>query len=184
MVYFACCKILGVRPGSSEEVIKAAFRKSAKELHPDLNDSDKAGQYFIILKNAYHYLLEHQYTEEEIEIIRRSRNKTIRDIKDKKNPSHDNAFRYAKPGITERYTLRYILKNSLLARILFIIFHVLFITVGIYLIFRPIYDLLYYRIHEDASYAAAYIAIIFAFLSGIIITTSFLYTGINYIRRR
>lgn len=30
------CKILGVKPGDSAEVVKAAFREKIKECHPDL----------------------------------------------------------------------------------------------------------------------------------------------------
>ena len=72
-MYFVCCKILGVKPGANLDTIKAAYRKSAKELHPDVNPSEKAQEYFIILKNAYQYLLTHQFTEREIDLRRRKR---------------------------------------------------------------------------------------------------------------
>ncbi len=71
-MYFVCCKILGVDPGSDLEEIKSAFRKSAKELHPDINDSEKAHQYFIVLQNAYQYLLDHPYDKNDIEFYRKT----------------------------------------------------------------------------------------------------------------
>ena len=60
-MYLFCCKILGVKPGADIETIKAAYRKSAKELHPDVSTSEKAHEYFTILQNAYEYLLNHPY---------------------------------------------------------------------------------------------------------------------------
>jgi hypothetical protein len=49
-------KILGVSQSASLTEIKTAFRKKAKELHPDNSKSDTSARYFIILKNAYDIL--------------------------------------------------------------------------------------------------------------------------------
>ena len=50
--------ILGVNPGANKSEIRKAYRKSAKELHPDLNSTEvKAGNDFILLKEAYEVLI-------------------------------------------------------------------------------------------------------------------------------
>ncbi len=49
-------KILGVTANASEHEIKQAFRKKAKELHPDRNKSPNAHEDFILLTEAYDYL--------------------------------------------------------------------------------------------------------------------------------
>ncbi|HLP51003.1 MAG TPA: J domain-containing protein [Chitinophagales bacterium] len=48
--------ILQIKPGASIAEIKAAYRKRAKELHPDRNTSPTAHQDFILLTEAYEYL--------------------------------------------------------------------------------------------------------------------------------
>lgn len=181
-LYFVCCKILGVEPGSDVDEIKAAYRKSAKELHPDINDSEKAHQYFVILQNAYEYLLDNPYSKEDIETYKKI-------IKDREQEISTNFGSSVKPKNTrksfiERYTLREVLKRSLTARILYIVFHVLFLTVGIFLIIRSIFDIIFYDVDYRTNVVAAYFAIISAFVFGIVITSIFLYTGFNFLKRR
>jgi hypothetical protein len=49
--------ILGVSSIATLEEIKKAFRTRAKELHPDLNKSPNAHRQFILLNEAYEYLI-------------------------------------------------------------------------------------------------------------------------------
>jgi len=49
--------ILGVTEKATLSEIKKAFRARAKELHPDLNKSPNANQEFILLIEAYEYLI-------------------------------------------------------------------------------------------------------------------------------
>ena len=179
-MYFVCCKILGVKPGSNQEIIKAAYRKSAKELHPDVNSSDRAHEYFVILQNAYQYLTEHPYTEEEVMILRRSaaHKKSVRN--ENKNENFNQPVNYT----IERYTLEDVLRKSLTARILYIVFHVLFLIIGFYLMIRSIYDALFFTLQDKSHIVSAYFTIVFGFLFGIVITLIFLYTGITYIQDR
>jgi hypothetical protein len=179
-LYFVCCKILGVKPGSDLETIKAAYRKSAKELHPDVNSSERAHEYFVILQNAYQYLSEHPYTPEEVMLLRRSA--ALKDlIKNRNAPGNKNQ---TCNSAIERYSLSEVLKNSLTARMLFIVFHVLFLIAGIYLIIRSIYDALFFIPQDRNHFVSAYFTIGFGFLFGIVITIIFLYTGITFIRER
>ncbi len=171
-----------MEPGSEINEIKSAYRKSAKELHPDINDSEKAHQYFIILQNAYQYLLDHPYNKDDIETYR----KIIKDQVQQRSKKFDNSVNFGstRKNFVDRYTLREVLKKSLTARILYVVFHVLFLTIGIFLIIRSIFDILFYEVDYRTNIFAAYFAIIGAFFFGIIITSIFLYTGINFLRRR
>ncbi|MBX9850377.1 MAG: J domain-containing protein [Cytophagaceae bacterium] len=49
-------KILGVIPNATVEEIKRAYRKKAKDLHPDKNKSQDAHEKFILLTEAYECL--------------------------------------------------------------------------------------------------------------------------------
>ncbi|HLP19722.1 MAG TPA: J domain-containing protein, partial [Chitinophagales bacterium] len=49
-------RVLELKPGATVIQIKAAYRKRAKELHPDRNKSATAHQDFILLTEAYEYL--------------------------------------------------------------------------------------------------------------------------------
>lgn len=46
-------KILGLEPGADEESIHKAYRQLAKVYHPDLNNSEQANAYFILLNEAH-----------------------------------------------------------------------------------------------------------------------------------
>lgn len=48
--------LLGIPPNSSQEVIKKAYRKKAKALHPDRNKSPNAHEDFLKVSEAYEYL--------------------------------------------------------------------------------------------------------------------------------
>jgi molecular chaperone DnaJ len=49
-------EILGVSRSASSEEIKKAYRKLARELHPDVNDSDEAQERFKLVTHAYEVL--------------------------------------------------------------------------------------------------------------------------------
>ncbi|MDP2662030.1 MAG: DnaJ domain-containing protein [Dehalococcoidia bacterium] len=51
-------EILGVQPGATDAEIRKAFRKKAKEFHPDLNKADGAAKEFTKVNKAYHALLD------------------------------------------------------------------------------------------------------------------------------
>jgi hypothetical protein len=170
---------LNVEPGADSENIKIAYRKLAKELHPDLNPSVKAQEYFVIMQNAYHYLLEHPYSKEEVELLLKLRQKKEQIAKIK----FEHAIRFH-PNPYSSKPLKEILASSALARSIYFLFHILFISAGIYLIFKPVYNIVYYNIDPRTNSFSAYLSVVFAFFFGIIITVSFLCTGIKLIRRR
>jgi len=49
--------ILGLQHGSSVDEIKKAYRKKAREFHPDINPSSSAKDMFILITEAYEFLL-------------------------------------------------------------------------------------------------------------------------------
>ena len=50
-------KTLGLQSGSTAEEIKKAYRKKARECHPDINPSPDAKETFIRVTEAYEFLL-------------------------------------------------------------------------------------------------------------------------------
>ena len=46
-------KILGLEAGADTESIRKAYRNLAKVYHPDLNESEQANNYFILLNEAH-----------------------------------------------------------------------------------------------------------------------------------
>lgn len=49
-------KILGLKPGASKNQIKNAYRKLAKEFHPDKNKSENSHEKFLEISEAYEVL--------------------------------------------------------------------------------------------------------------------------------
>lgn len=62
------CQILGVPPHASIDQVKRAYRKRAKELHPDVAERADASQRFLEVKKAYEYLTNnsHNWTRERL----------------------------------------------------------------------------------------------------------------------
>jgi hypothetical protein len=57
-------KILGLPVNSTVEQIKKAYRKKAREFHPDLNHSPDAKECFIMVTEAYEFLIENHKQNE------------------------------------------------------------------------------------------------------------------------
>ncbi len=60
--YHTYYEILGLSPGASLTEIKQAYRRMAKQYHPDLNKSPDAQERFIEINEAYEFLL-HLHTK-------------------------------------------------------------------------------------------------------------------------
>jgi hypothetical protein len=50
-------KVLGIETGSTVDEIKKAYRKKARECHPDINPSPDSKELFIAITEAYEFLL-------------------------------------------------------------------------------------------------------------------------------
>lgn len=57
------CKVLGVEHDASDMEIKGAFRRRAKETHPEINSTSDAEQQFILVNEAYDILIHHKTRE-------------------------------------------------------------------------------------------------------------------------
>ena len=73
-------KILGIKPTASQAEIKSAYRKRARQSHPDINrESERAARDFDVLSKAYHVLIDPQeraYYDEQLQ-TRRNRDYSI-----------------------------------------------------------------------------------------------------------
>lgn len=49
-------QILELTPGASRDEIKAAYRRLAKQYHPDVNPTEEASVHFLEIHEAYDYL--------------------------------------------------------------------------------------------------------------------------------
>ena len=67
-------KILGIKPTATKAEIKSAYRKLARQQHPDLNqESEGAGRDFALLSKAYHTLIDPEariYYDQELQALR------------------------------------------------------------------------------------------------------------------
>ena len=57
------CKVLGVEHDASDMEIRRAFRRKAKDTHPEFNSSSDAEQQFITVNEAYDILIHHKTRE-------------------------------------------------------------------------------------------------------------------------
>ncbi len=57
------CKVLDVAHDASDMEIKRAFRKKAKDAHPEFNSASDAEQQFITVNEAYDILIHHKTRE-------------------------------------------------------------------------------------------------------------------------
>jgi curved DNA-binding protein CbpA len=171
---------LGVKPGADLDTIRAAYRKSAKELHPDINQTEKAHYYFTILQNAYEYLINHQELSEK---LAKNNSHIHRDSYKNNNPNPTSSS-FKRIYRIRQYTLHEVLRNSLTARILYIFFHAFFLLIGFFLIYSSVYDLFTFGVEENTNVIAAYLSIGVAIIFGIFITGIFLLTGYEYLRYR
>ena len=91
-------QVLGVSSNASEDSIKKAYRKAAKECHPDTHPGDKkAEERFKVIGEAYHILSDRQRRKEYDE---KNKQRTVNGNKEKNRTVHKAGFVY--PGDLEK----------------------------------------------------------------------------------
>ncbi|PNH02024.1 Chaperone protein DnaJ [Tetrabaena socialis] len=92
-------ELLGLEPGCEEEDIKAAFRRRAKEVHPDINKEDGAEAAFVQLSRAYEVLSDPDSRRQYDITIRTRRINFFTDIvEDEDGDSARSPFRWSRVG--------------------------------------------------------------------------------------
>jgi hypothetical protein len=91
--------ILGVNATTRLPQVKAAYRRKAKVLHPDVNKAADASEKFILLNQAYEYfestLGEKKFYETKVPVTARPRRKPEETAKQKKEEAFKRAERSA-----------------------------------------------------------------------------------------
>lgn len=91
-------QVLGVSPDADENVIKKAYRKAAKECHPDTHPGNRqAEERFKAIGEAYHILSDRQRRKEYDE---KAKKKTVNGYKEQSRTVHKAGFVY--PGDLEK----------------------------------------------------------------------------------
>jgi len=57
--------VLGITPNSTESEIRMAYRRLAKQYHPDVNKAKNAHEKFIEISEAYEFLISHSLQQKE-----------------------------------------------------------------------------------------------------------------------
>ncbi len=170
-----CCQILGVEPGANLGVIKQAYRKKAKLMHPDMSDSPEAHQNFLMLNKAYEYLVQYHELIRDIKISTYTIVKKTAPIKKKKyygyqkQVIHKNKVSYRHINILE----------SLPGRIIFIFFHIVFLLIGIHMTIYPFIGLQQLHIQNKFALVSPLFTAVFSVIFGCIIITIFIFSGVR-----
>jgi len=96
---YQALRVLNVKTDSSQEEIKAAYRKMALELHPDKNNGKKEDTEFKKITEAYNYLKQNHIQKKDLKYKDHVKNNSTRtnfkpkpqwgDPEDHKNPKQD-----------------------------------------------------------------------------------------------
>lgn len=167
--------ILEISPNSGILEIKKAFRKKAKQFHPDLNKEPGAQDKFILVNEAYEFLM--KYYNQPGFISKKKPEERYRDWVEKdKARARKNAARQAKSEF-EKY------KNSKLyrtANLLYSIYDYFSLAIGLLIIFAAILGLYLQKDFQEGYTLASVIAGVFL----IIIGGLFVYFSIMSIKTR
>ncbi|MBR5419521.1 MAG: DnaJ domain-containing protein [Lachnospiraceae bacterium] len=70
--YAQACAVLGVEAGAEPETVKSAYRRLAKQLHPDAhpNQSESIREAYLLVTEAYDYMLSHKEEAVEFPAVR------------------------------------------------------------------------------------------------------------------
>lgn len=184
-MYIAYCKILGVNPDSSTEELKRAFRQKAKLLHPDINPSPDAHSEFIRTKQAFEFIQSYRT----LQALYRRRTSYYRE-RTRTSPHYRNQYRkeqvryrMSKDNAWRIYNSRkekVNFKATLFGKIVFFVFHAMFLFVGIYIILYPLIHTIRYGADPEKTLIGTIITIVCAMLFGTIMVSMITISGLSY----
>lgn len=154
-------KILELKPDSGILEIKRAFREMAKKFHPDLNDSPKAQEKFILVNEAYEFLMKY-YNQPGFRSTKPPEERYRDWVSREKAKARKRASQQAKTEF-EKY------RNSKLyrtANLLYSIFDYFSLGIGLLIIFAAIFGLYLQKDFQEGYTLASVIAGIFLILIG------------------
>lgn len=167
--------ILEVSPDSGILEIKRAFRKKAKKFHPDLNKDSEAQEKFILVNEAYEFLMKH-YNQPGFKSKKTTKERHRDWVENEKAKARKYAAHQAQKQF-EKY------KNSKLyktANLLYSIYDYFALVIGLFIIFAAIFGL-----HLQKDFEEGYtLNSVIAGVSLIIIGGLFVYFSIMSIQSR
>ena len=169
-MYKTCCYIIGVKPGADLETIKKAYRQKAKLMHPDVNTGPGAHREFLELSKAYEYLVQFHQLIDDIKAVAAAENKTYKDVKSRKYYT----FRKAE---NDFFRNKINLLDTLVGRIIFIFFHLVFLLIGIYMIVDPLLNLHKFEISAGFAIVSPLFTAFFSVIFGGIIIAVFVFSA-------
>lgn len=184
-MYSAYCKILGVNPNSSTAELKHAYRQKAKLLHPDINPSPDAHSEFIRTKQAFEFIQKYRTCQ----ALYRRRMSYYRE-RARTNPQYKNyyykkqvRYRMSKENAWRIYNSKkdkVNFKTTLFGKVIFVLFHIMFLFVGFYVLLYPLIHTLKYGVDQEKTLIGTIITIICSMLFGSIMIFMISISGLTY----
>ena len=183
-MYSAYCKILGVNPNSSLEDVKHAYRQKAKLLHPDINPSPDAHLEFIRTKQAFEFIQRYRTCQ----AMYRRRISYYRE-RARTKPQYRTYYRYNdlryraskdrawQMHHSRKATINF--KTTLFGKIIFIVFHLVFLFVGFYTLLYPLIHTLKYGIDSEKTLIETIITIACAMMFGSVMIFMITISGLS-----
>ncbi len=184
-MYSAYCKILGVNPNSSLDDVKRAYRQKAKVLHPDINSSPDAHTEFIKTKQAFEFIQRYMTCQA---LYRRR----VSYYRERSRTGHKYRSPYRYEDIKYRaskYRARKMyhsakadidFKTTLFGKIVFIVFHLIFLFVGFYTLLYPLIHTIKYGVDQEKTLFATIITIACAMMFGSVMIFMITMSGLSF----